>query len=114
MLFWLLSQAAFSQTIVKSSIDNGGGSVITSDMNMVYTIGEVNVQESSNGDLRISEGFISPGLFSSSIIFPGETITLLNSVGAGLAGGTVKYYASGWQDVEGETDSKGEIIVDLP
>jgi hypothetical protein len=44
----------------------------------------------------------------------GEIITLLNSNGVGLPGGTVKYYASGWQDVEGETGANGEIVVDLP
>jgi hypothetical protein len=110
----LLSQLAFAQTIVKSSIDNGGESVSASGINIVYTLGEVNVQEYSTENSRISEGFISPGLFFSPLIIPGETITLLNSLGEGLAGGTVKYYASGWQTVEGETDNQGEIFVSLP
>ncbi len=47
-------------------------------------------------------------------IIGGEVITLLNSIGDGLAGGTVKYYAGGWYDVEGETGANGEIVVDLP
>lgn len=44
----------------------------------------------------------------------GEVITLLNSQGEGLAGGTVKYYAGGWHDVEGATDINGEIAINLP
>lgn len=114
ILICLLSQVAISQSIVKSSIDNGGESVSDQVIHMVYTIGEVNVMEIAAGDILLSEGFISPSLFSTSIIAPGVTVMLLNSYNQGLAGGTVKYYAGGWQAVEGETDSNGEIIVDLP
>ena len=44
----------------------------------------------------------------------GEVVTLLNSQGEGLPGGTVKYYAKGWKSVEGATDEYGELVVDLP
>lgn len=61
----LINQIAFSQTIKKSSIDNGGASVSNANNQMIYTIGEVNVKEVTVGDVSISEGFIGPNSFSS-------------------------------------------------
>jgi len=53
----------FSQTsIVKSSIDNGGASTQAGNLSMVYTIGEVVLQEHNTNNLSISEGFIHPKL----------------------------------------------------
>ena len=48
-----------SQTITKSSIDNGGAAVINGNIQMLYTIGEVNIREMTNGAISISEGFIN-------------------------------------------------------
>jgi hypothetical protein len=70
ILFSLLSQIALSQSIVKSSIDNGGATVNTPGIKMVYTIGEVNVQEVTVGNIGVSEGFVGPNLFSSGIYIP--------------------------------------------
>lgn len=49
-----------SQSIEKFSIDSGGASVTTGGIQILYTIGEVNVQELSAGGISISEGFINP------------------------------------------------------
>ncbi|WP_452220871.1 hemagglutinin protein [Lacinutrix salivirga] len=50
---------SFAQSIEKFSIDNGGASVVTPTIQMVYTIGEVNVAERTTSTIQISEGFLS-------------------------------------------------------
>ena len=49
-----------SQTIEKFSIDSGGASTIVDNIQILYTIGEVVVQEISTPTISISEGFINP------------------------------------------------------
>ncbi|GGG44469.1 hemagglutinin protein [Bizionia arctica] len=49
-----------AQTIEKFSIDSGGASVTAGGIEILYTIGEVNVQELSSGNIQVSEGFINP------------------------------------------------------
>jgi hypothetical protein len=49
-----------SQSIEKYSIDSGGASALVGDVQVLYTIGEVNVQELTVGDIQLSEGFINP------------------------------------------------------
>ncbi len=51
-----------AQTIEKFSIDSGGASVTAGGIDILYTIGEVNIQELSSGTVLISEGFISSSL----------------------------------------------------
>jgi|SRR5690554_5789895 len=51
-----------AQTIEKFSIDNGGASTTNGDIAIVYTIGEVNVQELNAGNIYLSEGFINSNL----------------------------------------------------
>lgn len=48
-----------AQSIEKFSIDSGGASVSDNGIQILYTIGEVNVQELSTEDVSISEGFIN-------------------------------------------------------
>ncbi len=55
-----LSIAVQAQSIEKFSIDSGGASVTAGGIQMLYTIGEVNVQELSTGGISVSEGFINP------------------------------------------------------
>jgi hypothetical protein len=50
---------AQAQTIEKFSIDSGGNMASNSNITILYTIGEVNVQELNAGNIIISEGFIS-------------------------------------------------------
>ncbi|MGC1205119.1 MAG: hemagglutinin protein [Flavobacteriaceae bacterium] len=57
LLIGFLSSA---QTIEKFSIDSGGASASAGGIQILYTIGEVNVQEYSNATLSVSEGFINP------------------------------------------------------
>ena len=52
----------YGQSIYKSSIDSGGDSAANGNIQVIYTIGEVNVQESSAGNIILSEGFISAQL----------------------------------------------------
>ena len=51
------------QTIKKSSIDSGGEVAVNGNISMVFTVGEVVVQESINGNILVSEGFINPNFF---------------------------------------------------
>lgn len=51
---------AQAQTIEKFSIDSGGNMASNSNITILYTIGEVNVQELNAGNILLSEGFISP------------------------------------------------------
>ncbi|WP_405291727.1 T9SS type A sorting domain-containing protein [Algibacter sp. Ld11] len=55
----LISYMGNSQSIEKFSIDSGGASTSADGIQMLYTIGEVNVQELSVGDIYLSEGFIN-------------------------------------------------------
>jgi surface protein len=73
-----------SQSIEKYSIDSGGASALVGDVQVLYTIGEVNVQELAVGDIQVSEGFINPtpaavpGLLfiTKWVVAAGETITI--------------------------------------
>ncbi len=47
-----------AQTIQKFSIDNGGASTTNGNVTLLYTIGEVNIQELNAGNILLSEGFI--------------------------------------------------------
>jgi len=51
---------ANAQTIEKFSIDSGGAHATAGGIDILYTIGEVNVQELSAGGIQVSEGFINP------------------------------------------------------
>jgi hypothetical protein len=51
-----------AQTIEKFSIDSGGASASAGNIHILYTIGEVNVQELSTSSVSISEGFINAEL----------------------------------------------------
>ena len=58
---------ASAQSIEKFSIDSGGASTSTDGIQMLYTIGEVNVQELSASDIYLSEGFINGDLSGSAL-----------------------------------------------
>lgn len=49
-----------TQSIEKFSIDSGGASASAGNIQILYTLGEVNVQEYSAGNIQVSEGFINP------------------------------------------------------
>ena len=49
-----------AQSVEKFSIDNGGASVAVGGIEVLYTVGEVNVQEIAIGNIQVSEGFINP------------------------------------------------------
>jgi len=60
-LLWV-SAVGFAQTIVKSSLSSGGGSVQTADYYMVYALGELGVAEVSTATVNLSEGFVGPDI----------------------------------------------------
>lgn len=60
-LFTSMMFFSTAQTIEKSNISSGGGSSINGNVDMLYTIGEVNVQELIE-NLEVSEGFINRSL----------------------------------------------------
>ncbi|MTE26066.1 hemagglutinin protein [Winogradskyella sp. ZXX205] len=51
-----------SQTIEKFSIDSGGASTTTGGIEVLYTLGEVHVQELNTASISVSEGFINSDL----------------------------------------------------
>jgi len=48
------------QTIEKFSIDSGGASTTANGIEMLYTIGEVHLEEANVNPIVLSEGFINP------------------------------------------------------
>jgi len=59
LILFFIASVTFSQVAVKkSSIDSGGASVTNGSTNVVYSVGEVAVQETTIGNISISEGFI--------------------------------------------------------
>ena len=57
-----LHSVVFTQSIEKYSIDSGGASASAGGIEILYTIGEVVVQEYDTPILLVSEGFITPEL----------------------------------------------------
>ena len=55
-----LSFSLQGQTIEKFSIDSGGANTTSGGIEILYTIGEVAIQEASAGNIILSEGFINP------------------------------------------------------
>ncbi len=55
----LIGFMSHAQSIEKFSIDSGGASASAGGLEVLYTIGEVNVQESDAGTVSVSEGFIN-------------------------------------------------------
>lgn len=66
LTFLLLNASLFSQTtLLKSSIDSGGNAMAYADYKMIYTVGEIAIQESNEATFHFSEGFIAPVLQNS-------------------------------------------------
>ena len=56
---FVIAGSCFAQTeIKKSSISTGGGSATTENTTIIYSVGEVAVQETGQGSIQLSEGFI--------------------------------------------------------
>jgi len=90
ILMLLLALPIASQSIKKSSIDSGGASTVVNNIQIIYTIGEVVVRETSTPTISVSEGFINPELnstlstydhqisHSNIIIYPNPTNQFIN------------------------------------
>jgi hypothetical protein len=51
---------SYAQSIEKFSIDSGGASVSAGNIEVLHTIGEVNIAERTSASVSASEGFINP------------------------------------------------------
>lgn len=60
LIITLIGLKSHAQSIDKFSIDSGGAAISAGDLEVLYTIGEINVQESNAGSISVSEGFINP------------------------------------------------------
>lgn len=90
IITFFISVIGFSQiTIEQSSISSGGASSTNGTLSMIYSIGEVAVNETSSGNIHISEGFISSKMLNvlgvinySSLeniqVYPNPTIDFVN------------------------------------
>ncbi len=90
IIAFFISVIGFSQiAIEQSSISSGGTSSSNGTVSMIYSIGEVAVNEISSGNIHISEGFISSkilntlGVINYSLleniqIYPNPTIDFVN------------------------------------
>jgi hypothetical protein len=79
-----LGFSGYTQTIEKYSIDSGGNSFENGDISVLYTIGEVHVQELSTETVSVSEGFINSDMkikINPKLFLQGPSI---NPVSAGL------------------------------
>ncbi len=55
----------FGQTAIKkSSISTGGGTASVGNTTIIYTLGELAIQENTVGAVHLSEGFIGPDLMA--------------------------------------------------
>jgi len=73
-----LSFTITAQQIEKFSIDSGGESFTSANTQLIYTIGEVHIQELNATNTKISEGFITPILFVSTANVNTNNITNLS------------------------------------
>ncbi len=63
LLLLLFGIQGFSQTAIKkSSISSGGNLSRVNNTQVVFSIGETAVQENTQGNIHLSEGFIGPDL----------------------------------------------------
>jgi len=88
LLFFEISNIA-QVNIDKYSIDSGGSISTNGEMQIIYTIGEVNIREQLRNNIYISEGFLNPYLFNKVNlenyfplkgieVFPNPTIDIIN------------------------------------
>ncbi|MGK0427242.1 MAG: surface protein [Ulvibacter sp.] len=116
LIILLVPLFGISQIIEKSSIHSGGASALAGDIEVLYTLGEVNLQELAAGDIQVSEGFINPMqafapdpvLFITKwVVNAGQTITIPTKGGGYL-------YNVDWSydEVDGFNADSSNITVD--
>lgn len=65
-VFALFTILGFSQVAIKkSSLDSGGAATTNGTLAIIYTVGELAIQENTTGTIHISEGFIGGDVFTS-------------------------------------------------
>lgn len=87
-LMLILACSLQAQVVEIFSIDSGGDNFNDGNIQVLYTIGEVNVQELIAGDLIVSEGFINTSIsgplsiyepiLNKIVVFPNPTSSYIN------------------------------------
>ncbi|WP_109438208.1 T9SS type A sorting domain-containing protein [Aquimarina sp. AU119] len=67
IMLLLSTSITVAQTIEKFSVDSGGASAVVSELQVLYSIGEVNIQELYLESTTISMGFITSPIPPSSV-----------------------------------------------
>jgi len=87
---FLFSIVLSAQSIESFSIDNGGALSTNNTLKILYTIGEVHIQEFNTGSISVSEGFINSTFIPSTlgievdllaneiVIYPNPTSAVIN------------------------------------
>jgi len=60
VLLLFLNSTIAQVEVKKSSISTSGGSISAGNKQVIFTVGEVNVQEADVGNTHLSEGFVGP------------------------------------------------------
>ncbi len=72
-----MSFCAYGQTIEKSTLDSGGVSVTAGNLDVIFTLGQVNIREVVVGNLSVSEGFINSELNGCQVLITQEAQNLV-------------------------------------
>jgi len=75
IFIWLASNGYAQLVIQKSSISPSGGTLNAGEQQIVFTTGEIMVQEKSVSELSLSEGFINPEIRNETGITGFDTLT---------------------------------------
>ena len=122
--FLLFSISAFSQKIEKSSISSGGESTSNGSTSIIYSIGEINVAESTSGNIHISEGFISKKLDSTlgikditkikgAKLYPNPTIDYVNIDFTEIINAQIRIFNSSGKEVLSQIINDNKTRIDL-
>lgn len=102
----LITFFSYSQSLYKSSIDSGGASVSVGNLQVLFTLGEVAVQETTVDNTSVSEGFIDTiisGTLSINenfwndniVVYPNPTSSNINISSKAIIDGVEIYDAQG-------------------
>ncbi len=67
LIIMLIGYISTAQTIANFSIDSGGIIATSTNIKILYTIGEANIQERNVGNIYLSEGFINSNIVSATL-----------------------------------------------
>jgi len=114
-----------AQTIEKSSIDSGGSLSVNGNIEMIYSIGKTNLQEFNEGNIILSEGFVSGNLLDFALntedvtntvfkisLFPNPTINMFQISGLKEKVDLVMYDSAGKEVLRKRNYLNGKINIE--